>query len=77
MIMGNKIVKVEDSLFSIGGYVLSILRDKEISIDKLYIKFSEVYPKVIAFDDFVYSIDFLFMINKIKIKKDDILGIIV
>ncbi|HHH55140.1 MAG TPA: hypothetical protein ENK91_15870 [Bacteroidetes bacterium] len=74
--MGNKIVKIEDSFVSMGGYILSILQKESISIDDLYIEFSEKYPKKeIPFDSFLYAIDFLFMINKIKIKKDDILEV--
>jgi hypothetical protein len=74
--MGNKIVKIEDSFISMGGYILSILQGKSISIDNLYMKFNESYPKKeISFDSFLYAIDFLFMINKIKIKKDDILEV--
>lgn len=76
MIMGNKIVKVEDAFITIGGYILSILKEKERTIDNLYSKFSEIYPKKISFEQFVYAVDFLFMIQKIKIKHDDVLEII-
>ena len=76
MIMGNKIVKIEDSFVVMGGYILSILQDESISIDSLYIEFNKSYPKKeTSFDSFLYAIDFLFMINKIKIKKDDILEV--
>lgn len=76
MIMGNKIVKVEDAFITIGGYILSILKDKEKSVDSLYVKFLETYPKKISFEQFIYAIDFLFMIKKIKIKHDDVLEIV-
>lgn len=76
MIMGNKIVKVEDAFITMGGYILSILKNKELQIDSLYSKFSESYPKKISFEQFTYAIDFLFMINKIKIKHDDVLEIV-
>jgi len=76
MIMGNKIVKIEDSFVSMGGYILSILQNKTVSIDELYREFNKSYPKEdISFDSFLYAIDFLFMINKLKIKKDDILEV--
>jgi len=76
MIMGNKIVKVEDAFITLGGYILSILKKEDMNTDTLYIKFKEIYPKKnIDFNHFVYTLDFLFMINKITIKKDDILGI--
>jgi len=75
MIMGNKIVKIEDALVTIGGYILSLLQDNEMSIDSLYSKFKEIYPKKISFEEFVYSIDFLFMINRIEIAKSDYIRI--
>jgi len=76
MIMGNKIIKVEDAFITIGGYILSILKNKELQVDTLYFKFLETYPKNISFEQFTYAIDFLFMINKIKIKHDDVLEIV-
>ena len=76
MIMGDKIVKVEDAFITLGGYVLSILKEQSMSVDNLYIKFKEIYPKKnIDFNHFIYALDFLFMINKINIKNDDILGV--
>jgi hypothetical protein len=76
MIMGNKIIKVEDTFITIGGYILSILKNKELQVDTLYSKFLEIYPKYINFEQFTYAIDFLFMINKVKIKHDDVLEIV-
>ncbi|MFK5976440.1 MAG: hypothetical protein QM493_08030 [Sulfurovum sp.] len=74
--MGNKIVKIEDSFVVMGGYILSIVQKESISVDNLFLKFNKLYPKKeISFDSFLYAIDFLFMINKIKIKKDDILEV--
>jgi len=75
MIMGNKIVKVEDALVTIGGYILSLLQNKEMSIDALYSAFKEIYPKKVSFEDFIYSIDFLFMINRVEIAKSDYIRI--
>jgi len=76
MIMGNKIVKVEDAFITLGGYILSILKIQNMNTDNLYKKFKEIYPKKnIDFNHFIYTLDFLFMINKITIKKDDTLGI--
>jgi len=75
MIMGNKIVKVEDALVTIGGYSLSLLQNREMSIDALYSKLKEVYPKKVSFEEFVYSIDFLFMIDRVEIAKSDFIRI--
>lgn len=76
MIMGNKIVKVEDSFISIGGYILMLLKEKNMSVDFLYSNFLKNYPKKISFEDFIYAIDFLFMIKKVRIKNNDILEVI-
>lgn len=77
MIMGNKIVKVEDAFITIGGYILSILKKENMSIDNLYSNFLAQYPKKIGFETFVYAIDFLFMIKKIKIKQDDVVEVVI
>ena len=42
MIMGNKIVKIEDSFIVMGGYILSILKQKSLPIDLLYSKFLDM-----------------------------------
>ena len=74
--MGDKIVKIEDAFITLGGYILSILKQQDMNADNLYIKFKEIYPKKnIDFNHFIYTLDFLFMINKIHIKNDDILEV--
>jgi len=72
MVMGNKIVKIEDALITIGGYVLQILKDNKMSIDEIFLQLKEVYPKKdLSFDLFIYTIDFLYMINKLDLAQDD------
>ncbi|MCB4758104.1 MAG: hypothetical protein LGB72_02530 [Sulfurovum sp.] len=76
MLMGNKIVKIEDTLITIGGYILQILKDKKMSIDEIYLKLREIYPKKdISFEIFIYAIDFLYMIDKLDLSQDDIVEI--
>jgi len=76
MVMGNKIVKIEDTLIAIGGYILQILKGKKMSIDEIFLQLKEVYPKKdISFDVFIYTIDFLYMINKLDLVQDDIVKI--
>ena len=77
MVMGNKIVKIEDSLFVIGGYILDILlKNHSMQIDELYVEFMGKYSKRIDFETFIYAVDFLFLIQKIKIQSNDILEIV-
>ncbi|EON1911250.1 ABC-three component system middle component 6 [Campylobacter jejuni] len=47
------------------------------AIDDLYSEFSRIYPKKISFETFMYAIDFLYMIKKLRIIKEDILEIII
>lgn len=77
MVMGNKIIKIEDSLFILGGYILDILLENHnMQVDELYAKFNHKYHKKIDFETFVYAIDFLFLIKKIGIQSNDMLEII-
>lgn len=77
MVMGNKIVKIEDSLFVIGGYILDILlKNHSMQIDELYVEFMGKYSKRIDFETFIYAVDFLFLIQKIKIQSNDILEVV-
>ncbi|EDP7378387.1 hypothetical protein GUK80_08575, partial [Campylobacter jejuni] len=52
-VMGNKLTKIEDSLFVIGGYILEILLQEKKAIDDLYSEFSRIYPKKISFETFM------------------------
>lgn len=74
--MGNKLVKIEDSLFVMGAYILEILLKEKMFIDTLYSKFISNYPKKIDFETFIYAVDFLFMIKKVKIHSKDTLEIV-
>jgi hypothetical protein len=75
MVMGNKIVKVEDALITIGGYILQILKNKTMSMDEAYLQLKEIYPKDISFEVFIYAVDFLYMINKLELVQDDLIEI--
>lgn len=77
MVMGNKIIKIEDSLFVIGGYILDILlKNHSVQIDELYAEFISQYPKKIDFETFIYAVDFLFLIKKVKIQVNDVLEVV-
>lgn len=75
MIMGSKTVRQEDSLVSIGGYIITILKEKEVNIDELYASLNEVYPKEVKFGVFINTLYFLFMIKKIFLVKADYIGL--
>ena len=73
--MGNKIFNVEDTLVAIGAEILDILQNKDMKVDTLYSELNNQYVKKVKFDRFVYTLDFLYAIGMIAIKKDDIVGV--
>ena len=72
MVMGDKIFKVEDTLIVIGSEIINALQNSgSMRIDNLFVYVKNNYIKDIKFDRLIYTIDFLYMIGKIDIKKDD------
>lgn len=61
MILPNKIIYTENSLFYFGTIVISVMAALEYDIDTLYSDVNKVTN--IDFDDFLYTLDFLFLIN--------------
>ena len=73
MVMGNKIINVNDTLFVIGAVIIKNLKNSNEKIDNLYQKVKE--EKDIPFKKFILTLDFLFIIDKIEIKEKDIVGL--
>jgi hypothetical protein len=73
MVMGNKIFKLEDTLVVIGAAIIKALSAGPARLDDLYLATGSHYPKKLKFDRFVYAVDFLYMIGKVDIEKDDVL----
>ena len=80
MILPQKHLKLSESLFAIGGYILGILKEP-LTVDELWVKFHNVIilsnPEInCSFDKFILSIDYLFVINLIDAnEKGEIYGI--
>ena len=73
MLMPTKIVKPVDSIFTISAYLLKVLQElASIDIDSLYEKVNQEYYKKITFEQFLLSLNFLFMTNKVELKNETI-----
>lgn len=74
MIMPEKHIKLAESLFGLGGYLLKLL-DRPKTIDELWTEYSKVnnssvFPAYHGFDSLVLAVDFLFLIGSINIKQN-------
>ena len=67
MLMPSKIVKPVDSIFCISAYVISILSNKAMTIDSLHKKINEEYLQVITIDRLLLCLNFLYIIDAIRI----------
>jgi hypothetical protein len=68
-------IQPEKSLYVIGATIISVLKesnDNEISPEEIYEKFSIVYPIKISYNYFIYSLDWLYIINLIDLEKNKI-----
>jgi len=71
--MPTKIVKPVDSLFSISVYIIKIVSEiKVIDIDSLYKELNKSYYKKVSFEQFLLSLNFLFIINKVELRDETI-----
>ena len=66
MIMPTKIVKPVDSLIVLSATIIEILQENSLNIDDLLLEFNNRYYKKITIEKLILSLDFLFMIDKIK-----------
>ena len=73
MVMGNKIINVNNTLFAIGAVVIKNLKNSNKKIDDLYQEVKK--EKDIPFKKFILTLDFLFIIDKLEIKEKDIVGL--
>jgi len=66
MIMPTKIIQPVDSLISISAIVIEILKVNSMNIDDLLEEINMRYYKKISIEKLILSVDFLYIINKIK-----------
>jgi len=66
MIMPTKIIQPVDSLISISAIVIEILKVNSMNVDDLLEEINRRYYKKISIEKLILSVDFLYIINKIK-----------
>ena len=72
MILPNKVIKPIDSLFSIGAFILNILKDNEHTIDDLVHNLNNSYPKKLTIEKVLLSLDFLYATGKIQLNNNKV-----
>jgi len=70
--MPTKIIKPVDSLFSISAYVLKVIQEKSVNIDKLHNEVNRLYYKKVTLEKIILSLNFLYMTDKIRIENETI-----
>ena len=73
MILPKKHIHLAESLFGFGAFILKIL-DKPMNIDDVWERFSEIngtekFRTYQTFDNFILTLNFLFLIGAIKLDK--------
>jgi hypothetical protein len=69
--MPTKIIKPVDSIFAISAYLIKILQEtNSMNIDNLYEHINKQYYKKITFEQFLLSLNFLFIVNQVELKNE-------
>lgn len=71
MILPQKHIKILESYFGFGGYLLKFI-DRANTLDAIWESFSQVndsieFPEYHSFDDFIIALNYLFIIGAINI----------
>ncbi|CAA6811494.1 MAG: Unknown protein [uncultured Sulfurovum sp.] len=72
MLMPTKIIQPVDSLFSISAFVLKVLSDNKLNIDEIHVKVNKIYHKEVSLEKIMLSLNFLYMISKVRIDNETI-----
>lgn len=70
--MPTKIIQPVDSLFSISAFVLKVLSDNKLNIDEIHVKVNKIYHKEVSLEKIMLSLNFLYMISKVRIDNETI-----
>jgi hypothetical protein len=70
MLFPDKHLKVAESIFGLGGFILSILSDPK-NADEIWLEFGTInntkeFPAYHSFENIILAIDFLYLIGAIK-----------
>jgi hypothetical protein len=74
MLMPDKHIRLSESLFGLGSFLLELLTTPK-TIDELWRLFSKAvtgkkYPSQHSFENVVFAVDFLFAVGAVKLKSD-------
>ncbi|PCJ22007.1 MAG: hypothetical protein COA96_15005 [SAR86 cluster bacterium] len=73
MILPKKHIRLTESIFGFGAFVLDVL-ERPMHLDDVWTRFSEIngtekFQTYQTFDNFILTLDFLFLIGAIKVDK--------
>ena len=71
MILPEKHVRVSESLFGLGGFILKLLAEPK-TLDRVWSDFEKInntkeFPAYNSFENFVLALDYLYMIGAIEL----------
>ncbi|MBD8115012.1 ABC-three component system middle component 6 [Priestia megaterium] len=77
MILPQKHIKLSESLFGLGGFLISLLNTSK-SVDRLWEDFNEsvekeFFPTFHTFDNFILALDYLFIVGLIEVTEGGII----
>jgi len=72
MLMPTKIIQPVDSLFSISAFILKILTYNKLNIDEIHSEVNKTYYKEVSLEKIMLSLNFLYMIDKVRIDNETI-----
>lgn len=72
MLLVSKDARPEEGVFYTACCALESLKNHDMTLDDLYLDVSKKYNKSLDYSTLVLSLDFLFLVNKVEIKKEKI-----
>jgi hypothetical protein len=73
MLMPTKIIQPVDSLFSISAFILKVMAFQEkMNIDEIHEEVNKIYYKKVSLEKIILSLNFLFVVDKVRIEDEAI-----
>ena len=67
MLMPTKVLKPENSIIYVSGFILNLISNREYIFDDLLADLNKVYSKNISLNKLLLSLNFLYLIGKVEI----------
>lgn len=71
--MPTKIIKPSDSIFYIASEIIALLKERKCNLDDIIEELNKRGTKKIRVEIIILSIDFLFMLGKVKLEDETII----